>query len=64
MSKTVPYQLGWSHGVRKLKPFYDYFTPTGCFEDMQYKQGYIDGCVQLQIDIEQDKQNAKRIRPS
>lgn len=60
--KTIPYKLGWSHGVRKLQPFYTYFTPVGCFEDLQYRQGYIDGCIQLQTDIEQDKQYAERNR--
>lgn len=54
---SIPYRLGWSHGMRKLKPYYDYFTPVGCFEYRQYKQGYIDG----RSNLEQDIQNAKRI---
>lgn len=54
---SIAYRLGWSHGMRKLPPFYEYFTPAGCFEDRQYRQGYIDG----RCNLEQDIQHAKRV---
>jgi hypothetical protein len=33
---------------------YKFFTPEGCWEDRQYRQGYIDGAVALQNDIERE----------
>lgn len=62
--QTIPYQLGYSHGSRKLPPFYAYFSPEGCFEDKQYRQGYIDGSIFLQRDIERTTQHAQRTRLS
>lgn len=57
MSKhTVPYELGHAHGKRG-QPLYKFFTPEGCFEDLQYRQGYLDGRVKLQKDIENDQRN-------
>jgi hypothetical protein len=40
------------HGLRNL-PAYPLF-PADSWEDKQYKQGYIDGAVALQNDIERE----------
>jgi hypothetical protein len=53
MSKSIAYALGRVHGLRGL-PMCTFFTPTGCWEDTQYRQGYIDGSVALQNDIERE----------
>jgi hypothetical protein len=59
MTQSTPYQLGRHHGLRSM-PMYKFFTPEGCWEDTQYRQGYIDGSFATQKDIE----NAERARLS
>jgi len=53
MSESVAYILGRMHGLRS-QPMRPFFTPTGCWEAQQYKQGYIDGAVALENDIERE----------
>jgi hypothetical protein len=50
MNESVAYTLGRMHGLRKqpMRPFF-----TG-WEASQYKQGYIDGAVALENDIERE----------
>ncbi len=47
---SIPYTVGRMHGLRKqpMRPFF-----TG-WEASQYKQGYIDGAVALENDIERE----------
>ena len=59
MTHSVAYELGKHQGLRR-QPMCKFFTPTGCWEDTQYKQGYIDGSFELQKDIENDQQNRHR----
>lgn len=54
--RPVAYELGRHHGMRS-QPMYKSFTPDGCWEDTQYRQGYIDGSYQTQKDIENDQRN-------
>jgi hypothetical protein len=49
---TVAYTVGRLHGFRGLKP-YPIF-PADSWEASQYNQGYIDGAVALQNDIERE----------
>lgn len=62
MTQSVAYELGRHHGLRG-QPMCKFFTPAGCWEDTQYRQGYIDGSVALQKDIENDKRSrSSRLR--
>lgn len=61
MSDNIAYTVGRLHGLRGL-PQYPLF-PDGTWEGRQYKQGYIDGGVALQNDIERER-NAERNRHS
>jgi hypothetical protein len=59
MTQSVAYELGKHHGLRG-QPMYKFFTPVGCWEDTQYRQGYVDGSVALQKDIENDQRKRHR----
>ncbi len=59
MTRTIPYSVGHAHGLRGLPPS-KMFTPDTSFEAQQYKQGYIDGGVALQRDIEREMKYGKR----
>jgi hypothetical protein len=50
--KTVAYNVGYAHGVRGLQ--HPYLFPADSWEGRQYKQGYIDGAVALDNDIERE----------
>jgi hypothetical protein len=41
------------HGLRNL-PAHPNLFPAGTWEAMQYRQGYIDGAVALENDIERE----------
>lgn len=58
MSESVAYTVGRMHGLRNL-PQYSLF-PAGTWEAKQYLQGYIDGAVALEHDIEKEMTYAKR----
>jgi hypothetical protein len=51
--KTVAYNVGYAHGVRGLQQ-HPYLFPADSWEGRQYKQGYIDGGVALDNDIERE----------
>ena len=57
--RTVAYNIGYAHGIRN-QPASRIFMNDTSFEAQQYKQGYIDGGVALQNDIEKEMKNAKR----
>jgi hypothetical protein len=52
MNTSVAYNVGRLHGLRNM-PAYPLF-PEGTWEAMQYRQGYIDGAVALENDIERE----------
>lgn len=54
MNKTIAYQVGHAHGARGL-PIYRFFTPEAGWEHTQYKQGYIDGRVKYDNDVERNQ---------
>ena len=58
MSESVAYTVGRMHGLRGL-PQYPLF-PAGTWEAKQYLQGYIDGAVALERDMEKEMTYAKR----
>jgi hypothetical protein len=49
---SIAYTIGRLHGLRRL-PQYPLF-PADSWEGRQYKQGYIDGAVALDNDIERE----------
>ena len=51
--KTFAYNVGYAHGVRGLRQ-HPYLFPADSWEGRQYKQGYIDGAVALEDDIERE----------
>ena len=58
-NNSVSYQLGYAHGSRG-QPMYKFFTPEGCWEDTSYRQGYIAGNLDRQLDVQRcsnDKRN-------
>lgn len=59
MTRTIAYHVGHAHGFRGL-PASKMFTPSTSWDAQQYKQGYIDGGVALQRDIEKEMKHAKR----
>ena len=59
MTQSTPYTIGRLHGFRK-QPASKMFMPDTSWEAQQYKQGYIDGGVALQNDIEKEMKHAKR----
>lgn len=59
MTRTIAYNVGHAHGLRGL-PASKMFQPDTSFDAQQYKQGYIDGGVALQRDIEKEMKHAKR----
>lgn len=59
MTQSTPYTIGRLHGFRK-QPASKMFMPDTSWEAQQYKQGYIDGGVALQRDIEKEMKHAKR----
>ena len=59
MTHSTPYILGRLHGFRK-QPASKMFIPYTSWEAQQYKQGYIDGGVALENDIEKEMKHAKR----
>jgi hypothetical protein len=52
MNDSIAYTIGRLHGLRNL-PTYPIF-PADSWEGRQYKQGYIDGAVALDNDIERE----------
>jgi hypothetical protein len=52
-STNIAYTVGRMHGLRGL-PQYPNLFPADSWEGRQYKQGYIDGAVALQNDIERE----------
>lgn len=56
MSNSVAYEVGYAHGARGL-PMYRFFTPEAGWEHSQYKQGYIDGRVAYDNDVERERNN-------
>lgn len=59
MTQSTPYTLGRLHGFRK-QPASKMFMPDTSWEAQQYKQGYIDGSVALQNDIDREKTLGKQ----
>ena len=59
MKQSVPYTLGRLHGFRKQASS-KMFMPDTSWEAQQYRQGYIDGGVALQDDIEKEKKHDQR----
>jgi hypothetical protein len=53
MSESIAYTVGRMHGLRGL-PQHPYLFPADSWEGRQYKQGYIDGAVALENDIERE----------
>jgi hypothetical protein len=53
MSESVAYTVGRMHGLRGLQQ-HPYLFPADSWEGRQYKQGYIDGAVALDNDIERE----------
>jgi hypothetical protein len=51
-SRDIAYTVGRLHGLRNMSA-YPLF-PEGTWEAMQYRQGYIDGAVALENDIERE----------
>ena len=51
MNDNIPYKVGYAHGSRG-QPMYKFFSPEGCHEDTQYRQGYIAGNLDRQLDIQ------------
>jgi hypothetical protein len=49
----IAYTVGRMHGLRGL-PAHPHLFPADSWEAMQYRQGYIDGAVALQNDIERE----------
>jgi hypothetical protein len=52
-SRDIAYTVGRMHGLRNIQP-YPHLFPANSWEDKQYKQGYIDGAVALENDIEKE----------
>jgi len=50
---SIPYTVGRMHGLRDI-PAHPHLFPTGTWEALQYRQGYIDGAVALENDIERE----------
>ena len=50
---SIAYNVGRMHGLRGLKQ-HPYLFPVDSWEGKQYKQGYIDGAVALDNDIERE----------
>ena len=59
MMRTIAYHVGHAHGFRGL-PASKVFSPDTSFDAQQYKQGYIDGGIALQNDIEREKTLGKQ----
>lgn len=59
MKQSVPYTIGRLHGLRN-QPASRIFMNDTSWEAQQYRQGYIDGGVALQNDIEKENKHAKR----
>lgn len=59
MKQSVPYTIGRLHGFRKQPASRMFMTDTS-WEAQQYRQGYIDGGVALQNDIEREKTLGKQ----
>jgi len=53
MNASIAYTVGRMHGLRKLPPYPHLFSANS-WEAQQYNQGYIDGAVALQNDIERE----------
>jgi hypothetical protein len=58
-STNIAYTVGRMHGLRGL-PQYPNLFPADSWEGRQYKQGYIDGAVALENDINHNKTIGKR----
>lgn len=54
MTQSVPYTIGRLYGFRN-QPASRIFMNDTSWEAQQYRQGYIDGGVALQDDIEREK---------
>jgi len=59
MSESVAYTVGRMHGLRGLQQ-HPYLFPADSWEGRQYRQGYIDGGVALQDDINKEKKHDQR----
>ena len=59
MTRTIAYSVGHAHGLRNLPASKVLFTPDTSFDAQQYRQGYIDGGVALQRDIEKEMKHVK-----
>lgn len=59
MKQSVPYTIGRLHGFRNQPASRMFMTDTS-WEAQQYRQGYIDGGVALQDDIEKEKKHDQR----
>ena len=59
MTQSIPYTIGRLHGLRN-QPASRMFMNDTSWEAQQYKQGYIDGGVALQRDIEKEMKYVKR----
>lgn len=57
--RTIAYNIGYTHGIRN-QPASRMFMNDTSFEAQQYRQGYIDGGVALQNDIEREKTLGKQ----
>ena len=59
MTHSTLYTIGRLHGFRN-QPASRIFMNDTSWEAQQYRQGYIDGGVALQNDIEKEMKHAKR----
>ena len=59
MNNSTLYIIGRLHGFRN-QPASRIFMNDTSWEAQQYRQGYIDGGVALQDDIEKEKKHAER----
>jgi hypothetical protein len=52
MTHSIAYTVGKMHGLRGLPPYM--LFPANSWESQQYNQGYADGGIALQRDIERE----------
>lgn len=52
MTHSIAYTVGKMHGLRGLPPYT--LFPANSWESQQYNQGYVDGGIALQRDIERE----------
>lgn len=61
MTRTIAYSVGKTHAMCGLPMSKTLFKPDTSWDAQQYRQGYIDGGVALQNDIERERLLGKQI---